>query len=94
MATYFMFGKYSATAIKGISAARTKEALEAVEKLDGKVKSIHALLGEHDLVIIADFPKLQDAMKASLALHRLTNISFSTSPAIPVEEFDKIVTEA
>ncbi len=94
MATYFMFGKYSANAIKGITASRTKEGIDIIEKLDGKVKSIYALLGEHDLAIIADFPKLQDAMKASLALHRLTGISFSTSPAIPVEEFDKIVSEA
>jgi uncharacterized protein with GYD domain len=89
-----MFGKYSANAIKGISASRTKEATDVVKRIGGKIISIHALLGEHDLVIILEVPGLAEAMKASLALHRLTGIAFSTSPAITVEEFDKMVAEA
>ncbi|MBU2540769.1 MAG: GYD domain-containing protein [Candidatus Omnitrophica bacterium] len=94
MAIYFMFGKYSREAIQGISANRTKEATGVIEKLGGKLKSTYALLGEHDLVLIVDFPGLQDAMKASLALTRLTNVAFSTSPAITVEDFDKMIAQA
>jgi len=32
-------------------------------------------------------------MKASIALNKLTGISFTTSPAVTVEDFDKFVSE-
>ena len=32
-------------------------------------------------------------MKASVALAKATGIAFSTVPAVPVEEFDKIVSD-
>ena len=91
MSTFFMFGKYSQEALKKISARRTKKAVEAIEKFGGKIVSMYALLGEHDLALIVDFPKTEEAMKASVALNQLTGISFTTSPAISVESFDKIV---
>ncbi len=93
MALYFLFGKYSQEALKGMSPERTIEANKLIEKLGGKVKKIYALLGEIDLVIIAEFPSNAEAMKASIALAKLTNISFKTSPAVTVEEFDKLITE-
>ena len=64
-----------------------------VKKAGGELKSAYALMGEHDLVLIAELPGIQEAIKASLALHKLTGISFSTSPAITVEQFDKIAAE-
>jgi len=54
MATFFMFGKYTSEAAKRISAERTEKAREAIEKLGGRVREIYVLLGEYDLVIIAD----------------------------------------
>ena len=32
-------------------------------------------------------------MKASVALSKLTGISFTTSPAVPVEDFDKMIAQ-
>jgi uncharacterized protein with GYD domain len=93
MATYFLFGKYTHEAMKGMSPERTAEANKLIEKFGGKVKEIYALLGEIDLVIIAEFPGNSEAMKASIALSKLTNISFKTAPALSVEEFDKLITE-
>lgn len=93
MAVFFMLGKYSKEAIKGISAERTKEATGIIKKLGGKVNSMYAVLGEYDLALIMDFPGTKEAMKCSLALNKLTGISFRTLPAITVEEFDKIVAE-
>ena len=90
MAKFFMFGKYSADSVKAISPERTKKAGELIQKLGGKVQSIHALLGEHDLVLIADFPSAPEAMKASLGLNKMTGISFTTSLALPVDEFDQL----
>lgn len=93
MAIFFMLGKYSLEATKGISPNRTKEAISLIEKHGGKVNSMYALLGEYDLVLIVELSSVQEAMKCSLSLNKLTGISFSTLPAITVEEFDKIVTE-
>jgi len=90
MATFFMFGKYSSEAAKKISAERTEKAREAIEKLGGEVKEIYVLLGEYDLVIIAELPRMAEAMQASIALKRLTDISFFTAAAMPVDEFDEM----
>jgi uncharacterized protein with GYD domain len=93
MATFFMFGKYTSEALKGMSAERTGEATWLIRKLRGEVKSTYALLGERDLALIVDFPGIQQAMKTSVALSKLTGISFVTSPAVPVEEFDRMMGE-
>jgi len=93
MSTFFMFGKYSSEAIKEISIERTEEAKNIIEKCGGKLESIYALLGAFDLVIIANYPGNEEAMKASIGLNRLTGISFSTIPAVSVEHFDELVAE-
>jgi uncharacterized protein with GYD domain len=91
MATYFMFGKYTNDSIKQISAARNKKAAVLVKKCKGKINSVYALLGEHDIVLIAEFPGTKEAMKASVLLTRMLDISFTTSPAILIEELNEIV---
>jgi len=93
MGTFFMFGKYSSEALKGMSAKRTGEANTLIKKLGGEVISIYALIGEHDLVLIVNFPGIEQVMKASVALSKLTGVSFTSSPAVTVEEFDKITAE-
>jgi uncharacterized protein with GYD domain len=93
MATFFLFGKYSAASIKDISAKRSQAAAETVKKLGGELKSIHALLGEHDVVMIVELPGIAEAVKCSLSLARHTGIAFTTAPAIPVEQFDKLAAE-
>lgn len=91
MSTYFMFGKYSLDSINKISAQRTKDASALIAKAGGEVKAGYALLGEHDLVLIVTFPSNEQAMKTSVALGRLLGISITTSPAVSMEEFDKLV---
>ena len=91
MAKFLMLGKYSSEAMKGMSAERTKKAKELVTKAGGKVDFIYALLGNYDLALVADFPGMKEAMKASVGLTKLTGIGFTTSPAISVEEFDKLM---
>jgi len=91
MATFFMFGKYSPEALKGISRERTKKAAKIIKKARGQVKGMYALMGERDLVLIADFPGAEQALKASVALSKMSGIGFSTSQALPVEQFDRLV---
>ena len=93
MANFFMFGRYSADAMEKISVERTRQAHQAIEQLGGKVKGIYALLGEYDLVTIVELPRMAEAMQASMALKRLTDISFFTTAAMPIEELDEMVGE-
>ena len=91
MQTFFMYGKYTADSIRGMSTERTREAVKTIDIAGGKVESIYALLGDFDLVMIVKFPKMEAAMKASVALNQLTGINISTVPALIVEEFDKLI---
>jgi uncharacterized protein with GYD domain len=86
-----MFGKYTPDSIEDISAQRTQDATKVIGDAGGKVVSGYALLGETDLVLIAEFPGNEQAMKASVGLARLLEISFTTSPAVSIEEFDQLV---
>jgi len=86
-----MYGKYSKDALTEISKDRTSKALEVIAKAGGKVNSMYALLGKYDIVLITDFPGVAEVMKASIALNKLTGISFVSFPAISIEEFDKIM---
>jgi uncharacterized protein with GYD domain len=91
MSTYLMFGKYSAEALKGISAKRTDEAAALIKKHGGELKAGYALLGELDLVLVTDLPDTERAMKVSAALAKASGISFRTSPAVSIAEFDKLM---
>jgi len=91
MSTFIMFGKYSSGAVGEISAERTVKAAGLVGDLGGEIKAGYALLGETDLVLIADFPGVKEAMKASVELTKLLGISFTTAPAVTVEEFDELI---
>lgn len=90
MITFLMFGKYSSEAIKGISGVRTVEANNLIEKNGGEVISQYALLGENDLLFIVNFPSVDDVIRSSVALNKLTGISFNSIPALTVEQFDKV----
>jgi len=93
MPIFMMFGKYSTDSLKKISSERTKKAVEIIKKNGGKVISMYAVLGEHDLVFTLDFPDAEKALSTSVALHVLTGISFVTSPVVDVEQFDRLVSE-
>lgn len=93
MATYLMSGKYSLDAVRKISVERTEQALALLKKHGGKLKSAYAMLGKDDLLLIVDLPDTAQAMKTSIALAQLLGISFTTSPAVTMEEFDRMMTE-
>ena len=94
MPIFMMFGKYSSEALKDISPERTNKAVELINSNGGKVVSMYAVLGEHDLVFTLDFPDAEKALATSVALNKLTGITFTTSPVVDVEKFDKLIVEA
>ena len=91
MAIFFMFGRYTPEARREMSAARTQQAIDAIQKMGGEVNAMHALLGPYDLLLCVSLPGIDDAIKASVALSDLTGISFTTCPAVTVEAFDALV---
>lgn len=94
MATFFMFGKYTSKAIEEMSAERTHQAVGEIKKRGGEVNAMHALLGVYDLLFCVTLPCIEDAIKVSVALNKLTGISFTTCPAVTVETFDQLLTKS
>ncbi|HID76858.1 MAG TPA: GYD domain-containing protein [Planctomycetaceae bacterium] len=90
MSTFFMFGKYSAESAEKISRERTQKVTQLIEELGGRVKAIYAVLGNYDVIMLVEMPNMTAAMQASMALKRLTGISYSTAAAVPVEDLDKM----
>ena len=88
MSTFFLFGNYSRESVKGIAAKRTQRAEALIAGFGGKLRSVYALLGQYDLVIIADLPGVEEAMQASVEISKHSGISFHTCPAVPVADFD------
>lgn len=91
MTTFIMTGKYSAEALKKISRERTTKGTNIVKQCGGKLLMVYATMGKSDILVIAEFPGVKEAMKASVDLNKALGISFSTVPAITVEEFDKLI---
>ena len=91
MATFLMFGKYSSQALEEMSAERTSSAVKLIQKFGGEVQSMYATLGAYDLVFVLSLPDNEAAMKASVALSKMSGISFTTAPAVTVAEFDKLM---
>lgn len=91
MTTFFMFGKYSIDALKKMSADRTRKAISMIQRHGGNVKSVYALLGHSDLVFIVSLPDAAQATMVSIALTKLTGISFTTSTAIPIDQLDNLI---
>jgi uncharacterized protein with GYD domain len=91
MAVFVLLGRYSADAIKEISAERTQKANQLAGNFGGNVKDVYALMGKNDLLIVAQFPGSGAALQYSVALSRMTGISFTTSEAIPASSFDELM---
>jgi uncharacterized protein with GYD domain len=91
MAIYFMFGNYSQKSIKEISSERTDKSIALIEKNGGKLVGGYALMGDKDLVLIVDMPSTEKVIQTSVALSKMLGIGFSTSPAVTIETFDKLL---
>lgn len=91
MATFLMLGTYRTEGIKAASPARTKTIIDLISKCGGRVSSMYALMGELDAAFLVSFPGNDEAMRASFALSKATGITFATHPAVPVEQFDRLI---
>ena len=90
MTTFLMLGTYTSGAMDGINADRTRRAEEIIQGFGGRLRSVYALLGQYDIVMIAELPGVPEAVQASISLTRDTGISFISMPALPVADFDRL----
>lgn len=91
MGIYMMFGKYNPGSMAEISPQRSDEAQALIQSNGGTVQAAYAMLGDNDLLLVVDFPDLSAAIKTSVNLSKHLGVSFSTTPAVTIEEFDKLV---
>lgn len=90
MSLYLMYGKYNPGSLQDISPERTEKAKDLVQENGGTIKAAYALLGEIDLLFVVSFASIKNVVKASVELGNLLGISFSTVPALTIDEFDKL----
>lgn len=91
MAKFVMLGHYSTESAKHISAKRSEKAMELVGQFGGKIVDGYGLLGEYDILVILEAPDIGKALQISVGLTKLLDISFETSPAVSMDEFDKLM---
>ena len=94
MTTFFLFGSYTRESIEGIDARRTKKTEEIVSGYGGSVRSVHAILGPYDIVIICELPGVNEAVQVSLAIAKATGLNVTSAPAVTVADFDRLAQNA
>lgn len=93
MPTYVFLYKLTAQGIQNIKEMpqRIENAIEASEAVGGKVLGVYIVLGEYDLVSIAEFPNDETVLSLALAFGAQGNIRTTTLKAFTKEEFTEIV---
>ena len=93
MPTYIFLYKLTDQGIKNIKEMpqRMEKAIEASEAVGGKVLGVYSVLGEYDLVSIAEFPNDETVLILALAFGAQGNIRTTTLKAFTKEEFAEIV---
>ncbi len=90
MRTFLMVGKSSVEELKEIALKYTAEVASLIEDFGGEIKSMYVMIREGSLFLISDFPGVKRAVHASVALTKMTGISFRILPATTLEEFGRI----
>ena len=73
--------------IGGLNLLRYVDGESVVHRADARTK----VAGLTVLVFVLSFPAIDEAIKASVALSKMTGIAFRTSPAVTIAEFDKLM---
>ncbi|MCG6916264.1 MAG: GYD domain-containing protein [Deltaproteobacteria bacterium] len=93
MPTYIGLYKLTDQGIKNIKEMpqRIEKAIEASEAVGGKLLGAYVVMGDYDLVSIAEFPNDETVLSLALALGAQGNVRTTTLKAFTKEEFAKIV---
>jgi uncharacterized protein with GYD domain len=93
MPTYISLIQYTDQGIQKIkeSPARLDHAKKGYEAAGGKIKDFFLVMGEYDIVIVADMPNDEAVAKLTLSLGSAGNIRTRTMRAFTEAEYRKIV---
>jgi uncharacterized protein with GYD domain len=70
---------------------RIEEVNREIENMGAKVLAQYAILGQYDFISILDAPNNEAVAKISIELGSRGTVQIITFPAIPVDEFIKIM---
>lgn len=79
--------------MKSQGVARADMVKRNAESLGGKLLHAFYCLGEYDVVAVWDFPSTEAAMKAAVLNASLGHIRIKTMPAVPRDEWKKLLKE-
>ena len=93
MPTYISLIQYTQKGLETIkeSPARLDHAKKGYEAAGGKIKDFYLVMGEYDIVVIAELPNDEAAAKLALTLGSAGNIKSRTSRAFTEAEYRKLV---
>jgi uncharacterized protein with GYD domain len=93
MATYLIQAAYTAEGTKGVlkegGTGRRRAVDEAVDALGGTVEAMYFAYGEHDVVIIVDFPDTTSMAAVSMMVKASGALQTKATPLLTVEEIDE-----
>ncbi len=93
MPTYISLIQYTDQGLQKIkeSPARLDHAKKGYEAAGGKIKDFYLVMGEYDVVVIAELPNDEAAAKLALTLGSAGSIRTRTSRAFTEAEYRKLV---
>jgi uncharacterized protein with GYD domain len=93
MPTYISLIQYTQKGMEKIkeSPARLDHARKGYEAAGGKIKDFFLVMGEYDIVIVADLPNDEAVARLSLTLGSAGNVRTRTMRAFNEAEYRKIV---
>ncbi len=93
MPTYVSLMKWTAKGLETLDEApqRTKESIETLEKMGGKLLGFYYLMGEYDMVGIAEAPSDEVAMAFLSGLNAAGNVRTTTMRAFTPDEAQQIM---
>jgi uncharacterized protein with GYD domain len=96
MGTYVSLIGWTEQGIKNFrdTVSRAEAARAAAAKMGGNLRDIYWTVGQHDIVVVSDFPDDETAMTFLLQLGSLGNVRTSTMRAFSAEEMAGIVARA
>jgi len=96
VATFAILVNFTSEGAKtiGDSKNRYQKFEQGLKEAGGRVVASYGLLGEYDILVVAEAPDEKAIAKVVLAAVSRGTVSTKTLPAIPIKEFYEIVDQA
>ncbi len=93
MPTYVSLFRFTDQGIRNIKEgpARLDAAKKAFQAAGAELKQFYLLMGQYDVLVIAEAPDDETAAKIALALGSLGNVRTETFKAFPESEYRKLI---